>query len=66
MKWRPIETAPEEGDILVWCPDAMGYMQVVNSGNYIGRLYGKAFCLENSEICPSHWRPLPEPPEAED
>ena len=56
--WQPIETAPKDGtDVLVWCGGAMfiAYMEV-------GRWF---FDRTDHSVkpLPTHWMPLPAPPE---
>jgi hypothetical protein len=63
-EWRPIETAPKEGDFLAYI--AYGY---ITRGRMI---QGKWFAADslgdggrNKDTNPTHWMPLPEPPTAE-
>ena len=59
MEWQPIETAPKETYVLVYCPDCYGDE------------YGIAIRLEEVwwetgealSCTPTHWMHLPEPPE---
>lgn len=56
MKWQPIETAPEDEFVLVWCPDYNGEEEHVIA--MLGPLgWWPRYCG------PTHWMPLPEPPE---
>lgn len=62
MTWQPIETAPEDTYVLVWCPDYFG------SECGIARLqswdnYWMAFEGYLPLATPTHWMPLPNPPE---
>lgn len=61
--WQPIETAPEHGDVLIFCPH--------NDGGFIWngqRDFETKTWLDASgaEICalniPTHWMPLPPAP----
>lgn len=59
-QWKPIETAPKDGTkILVWCPSAHG----------LDELYAVCAYHEDAGFCvcelrePTHWQPLPQPPE---
>ena len=73
--WQPIETAPEKTDLLVLRRDgAMHVAQVSGYNNKYGILnadFGNASCQfffpidENyqADDAPTHWMPLPEPPE---
>lgn len=66
--WRPIESAPKDQKILVW---ARGYHWVAgwDDDRYAKKprpfwdysnLWGKTGCRETP---PTHWMPLPDPPE---
>lgn len=66
MTWHPIETAPKDDRryLLLWEPSKYG---LVGGMYWIGRWnrrrwreYQKGWPLD-----PSHWQPLPAPPEAE-
>lgn len=73
MKWRPIETAPKDGTIIL----VYGYWDGELSEKDIEREVWKAhfnlgtWCLDGSEFYaveianPTHWMPLPEPPKKE-
>jgi hypothetical protein len=64
MNWQPIETAPREDDlcILAWCPDAHGYIVVAWQSDDLVK-GGGWFGLEDYTLVhPTHWMPLPEPP----
>lgn len=59
--WQPIETAPEmeAGDyLLLW----NGYRMTV--GYCVDEDYGWWEHYESIQPQPTHWAPLPEPPEA--
>jgi hypothetical protein len=60
--WRPIETAPKDGtEVLVYVHRRMGplFMGATNST-------GKQWWSRNlGDVKPTHWMPLPAPPEVE-
>lgn len=61
MEWQPIETAPKDGtDILTWThlPDAFNPYIVVKwkRGTWVA-------VDPLGEYLPTHWMPLPEPPQ---
>jgi hypothetical protein len=57
--WQPIATAPKDGtEILAWpVEDSVG---IVYFGGSEWQLWGG---YSNFDIEPTHWQPLPEPPE---
>jgi hypothetical protein len=74
-QWKPIDTAPENEPILVWCPEAhrgldSAEVVVLYRDEQTGELdfwtngganAGSDFQIEPS---PTHWMPLPAPPTA--
>jgi hypothetical protein len=61
-EWRPIETAPEDGtSLLLWQPTNYGGYMVV--GSYDVMLFQWIDDMEGLSMAPTHWRPLPEPPQ---
>jgi hypothetical protein len=66
--WQPIETAPEQTDVVVYIPKAkrrpvrLGRYGIKGDG---GRLwtYGGEFAFDVGVA--THWMPLPAPPAAE-
>lgn len=61
-EWQPIETAPKwGGDYLVFCPDTREQMVCFwCDGKHV-------FAKSEDRVyscSPSHWMPLPEPPDA--
>jgi len=63
--WMPIETAPKDGTkILLWPGYLMGGDPM---SGWWARLAGKWVSAgEPFEVAPTHWRPLPAPPAAQD
>ena len=64
MTWQPIETAPKDGtEILLWDKEfeayAVGYFlkPLAQWTAFPGGIM--------DDVSPSHWMPLPEPPEEE-
>jgi Protein of unknown function (DUF551) len=62
-RWRPIETAPKDGSMLIaWCQ----YMDVAQARfsqrrqQWLFSDYG-----DESDWKPTHWMPMPSPPEQE-
>ena len=62
-RWQPIETAPKDGTkILAYDPDRGGSCEIL----YWGSWKGKGAWQDdeaNGYYEPSHWMPLPEPPQ---
>ena len=60
-KWQPIETAPSNKAVLLHQPDP--------SGSHSGWIFiginrkDRWYQLPSRECYPTHWMPLPEPPE---
>ena len=68
MTWKPIETAPKDGStFLAVCLE--GYIQVVmwdSSGKTCdeeGDVDYYTSEMTDRYVCPTHWMPLPAPPE---
>lgn len=59
--WRPIETAPRDRWILVWCPGSN-----VRDAAWFCLPPGPGFWVESSKeklpVDPTHWMELPDPP----
>ena len=58
--WQPIETAPKDGrEILVYEP------MYCTIGQWVDSKHGGAWWIEGGQITghPTHWMPLPPPPE---
>ena len=57
-EWQPIDTAPKDGtDVLVWCGGAM-FIACMEVGRWF-------FDRTDYSVkpLPTHWMPLPAPPE---
>lgn len=66
MEWQPIETAPRDGRILVYCPK-YGEQFVAFLGVNPNDGEEKWVIAQGSDITfivpsPTHWMPLPPPP----
>lgn len=62
-QWQPIESAPKTTrSILVWCPERQNQYMVFWDSRYEGewRTVGGGTSLTEQ---PTHWQPLPVPPE---
>lgn len=76
MEWMPIETAPRDKPILVWCIKFAGEisgvsetpgMTITQGGPGRSDYPGEGWWDDGGDYygcwCwPTHWRPLPEPP----
>lgn len=66
-EWQPIETAPQHGQVLLYLNGDM-YVGVWTQNPYTG---DEAFAVaelpdeKRAIVHPTHWMPLPEPPEGE-
>lgn len=60
-QWQPIETAPKDGDALVYHPS--DWWNVVDLGNDVCRNGQREFYNGDVYCHATHWMPLPEPPE---
>jgi hypothetical protein len=75
--WLPIQLAPKDGTrIMLWCGDEIeiGYWSISgwvqrSEGSPLGKQDGAWIIYENRsdtiELAPTHWMPLPEPPNVE-
>ena len=63
--WQPIETAPKDGtQIDVWCPDADDGYRVADA--WVDHAGNWRCCFDNNVRWarqPTHWQPLPVPPD---
>jgi len=59
VTWQPIETAPKDGAPFLGCDADFTYVAIWDIGNRVHLTdTGRGFCY------PTHWMPLPAPPEA--
>lgn len=57
--WQPIETAPDDGEFLVYTPNERRKIQAAEwHSNF--KVIGNHFAFDLTK--PTHWMPLPEPP----
>ena len=56
-QWQPIDTAPEGCEVLAYEGAAIKILELVSIGS-------GWWDYESSGHKPTHWRPLPEPPES--
>lgn len=62
-EWQPIETAPRDGaDILVWDGDNISIAFGRSNGTFEHVHFA---CGDIVESFPTHWMPLPPPPESQ-
>lgn len=59
-EWQPIDTAPEDKEVLVWQPNWP--RMIVASRGTTERNANRWFTRELLESTPTLWQPLPEPP----
>ena len=73
MEWQPIETAPMDGaEVLLSCPVQEEGVTLVVAGFWMPLAGWKAALLmrgsntwNRGNARPTHWMPLPDPPETE-
>jgi len=65
MNWQPIETAPKTGvGILVYQPWKSGYDEIMIGHYANGWVRSETSSYDElDKIHPTHWMPLPEPPQ---
>ena len=64
MKWQPINTAPKSKHILICVEGKVGSVWIAcDNGMHKQTFYFKSGSKISME--PTHWMPLPEPPEVE-
>jgi hypothetical protein len=60
MEWQPIETAPRDGKrVLVW----HRHWYAPSTGQWYGDWWGLVYAVGPFASQPTHWMPLPSPPE---
>jgi hypothetical protein len=64
MKWQPIETAPDEGDMLLLVSGEIysGYKLKDGSWAFPFADYHGCGCCSSNTDKPTYWMPLPETP----
>ena len=62
-EWQPIETAPRDGTIILFSCDMRGVSLCCLAETEIYTGWFNLSKLDNGS--PTHWMPLPEPPEEE-
>lgn len=62
--WQPIESAPKDREILVYTRPWGPIVAVLSEefGEWLSRMQVPVSIKEDEEL-PTHWQPLPEPPE---
>jgi hypothetical protein len=63
MTWQPIETAPKDTDVLVFAEDTIGIAKFYVYVYYKPKGMWAWDVEPDHEIHPTHWMPLPAPPE---
>lgn len=61
--WQPIETAPDNQDVLVYCPDASEEARIMICHFFLGDWHEQNPSIGAPlDVEPSHWMPLPSLP----
>ncbi len=69
MMWQPIETAPKDGAVIVWgryWSDEQGWMLEPKIARWDASAFGGSWVVDHRypfSVRPTHWMPLPPPPE---
>lgn len=74
MEWKPIETAPRDGNVIIGFEPIYGglvsqvwWCDIFNRWESLHNDYPMRQCVDEQhyifECNPTHWMPLPEPPE---
>ena len=66
--WKPIETAPEDRPLLLWTGSNQ-YVGTWAQNPFTGDVSFIVCTLESGDqvlIKPTHWQPLPQPPEKQE
>ena len=67
MAWQPIETAPKDVDILIYCPEYKSVYIGQKCTGYDGEEEYEYFYVSHIGIIePTRWQPCPEPPTGEE
>jgi hypothetical protein len=63
-KWRPIETAPKDKDVLVYQPSENIVISAFwQEDGYFHGWMNWSCRSDGWQLAPTHWMPLPEPPQ---
>ena len=62
FKWQPIETAPNDEDVLCLAPTYAVPLMLKSNSGWLGFLY--FYDWDGDRHYPTHWLPLPEVPDA--
>lgn len=74
MTWQPIETAPKDDSAILIFDPKQGICIATNDGEFMDEWYvdGYGLCYEGAGdyaglrvAYPTHWMPLPTPPESQ-
>lgn len=66
-RWTPVsDRLPQEGEpVIVWLPDIPHHPCGMDIGSYMTGSWGVSWMVSGGRSAfPSHWMPLPSPPEA--
>lgn len=63
MSWQPIDTAPRDGSILGFSPEHGPLVYVARLYAQTGVIWEAQFDDDSWAGQPTHWQPLPPPPE---
>jgi hypothetical protein len=64
-EWQPIETAPKDGTFVLCCHES-GHINILQFNGNASDLSQPAWrkdCYSGQTFRPTHWMPLPKPPE---
>jgi hypothetical protein len=62
MSWQPIKTVPRDIDVLLYFPPIRATRER-GVGSASRMIVGKVWQWDHRDFPPTHWMPLPEPPE---
>lgn len=68
MKWEPIETAPRDGTVILGLDDSgviapMRFCTPIYGGFLSWELADLSWPNDSMSAYPTHWMPMPEPPQ---